>query len=78
MERDGRLQSLFYISSWVPSKEFLLPGSPHNAHSEKDAPLLSPLHPTLESLVNETPSRFPSGARDLLQLSLRVPSETPS
>jgi hypothetical protein len=77
MERVDHLQSLFYISSRVPSKEVPPPGSPHSAPSERDAPLLSPLHPALESLVNESNSRFPSGVKDLLQLSLKVPSETP-
>ena len=31
MERDARLQSLFYIFSRVPSNEVLPPGSPHKA-----------------------------------------------
>ena len=36
MERDARLQSLFYISFRVPSKEALPPGSLHRAPTEGD------------------------------------------
>jgi len=38
MERDARLQSLFYISIRVPSKGTLPPGSLHRAPTERDTP----------------------------------------
>jgi len=48
MERDDRLQSLYYISSRVVNKEVPSPGSLHKISSERGAPLLEPLHPSLK------------------------------
>ena len=56
-------RAFLYISSKVPSKGRFPPGSPHRAPSESDAPLPEPPFIRLsKSLVNEPPSRFPSGA----------------
>jgi len=41
MERDAYLQSLYYLSSRVPSKGALPPGSLHRAPIERDAYLQS-------------------------------------
>jgi hypothetical protein len=38
MERDARLQSLFYLTFRVPSMEALPPGSIHRSSTESDAP----------------------------------------
>ena len=43
MERDVRLQSLFYISFRVPSKGAFLPGSLYRAPTERDTPTPEPL-----------------------------------
>jgi len=43
MERDARLQRLFYISFRVPSKGTLPPGSLHRAPTERDASPPEPL-----------------------------------
>jgi len=43
----------------VPSKGALLPGSPHTAPIERDAPFIE-CSCTLKAPVNELPSRFPN------------------
>jgi len=43
MEIVARLQSLFYISFWVPSKEALPPSSLHRALTERDTTPPEPL-----------------------------------
>jgi len=43
MERDAHLQSLFYLSSRVPSKGALPPGSLYRAPIERITPLPEPL-----------------------------------
>jgi hypothetical protein len=56
MERDAYLQSLFYISFRVPSKEALSPGSLHRAPTERDAPSSeTPYNNLSEFLVNGLP-----------------------
>jgi len=46
MERDASLQSLFYISLRVPSKEALPAGSLHRAPTERDTTPPEPLSTT--------------------------------
>jgi hypothetical protein len=53
MEINARLQSLFYLSSRVPSQGALLPGSIHRAPIERDAP-----HPELLSAISQIPRRL--------------------
>jgi len=56
MERDARLQNLFYITFRVPSKGALPPGSPHKAPIERDAPFPEPSFSYLSEIpVNGTP-----------------------
>ena len=62
MERDARLQSLFYISFRVPSKEALPPGSLHRAPMERYTTPPEPLHPFLKVPVRWTHSRLPNRA----------------
>jgi len=71
-------RAFLYITSRVPSKGALPPGTPHRAPSERetDATLLEPSFIHLsKSLVNEPTSRFPIGAhmdRDALIQSFLV------
>jgi hypothetical protein len=50
MERDARLQDIFYLASRVPSKGALPPGSPHRAPIQRDAPPPEP-----HSAISESP-----------------------
>jgi hypothetical protein len=54
METDAHLQILFYLSSRVPSKGALPPGSLHRAPTEGDAPPLEPL-----SAISQSPRYSP-------------------
>jgi len=83
IERDARLQILFYVSSRFPSNEVPPPGSPSQSSlRERHSTLRAPFIHLSKNLVNEPPSRFPSGApmeRDARLQSLfytifRVPS----
>jgi len=49
MERDARLQILFYISFRVPRKGALPLGSLHRASTERDTPTPEPLSTTSQS-----------------------------
>ena len=53
MERDARLQSLFYTSSRVPNKAVPPPGSPHETTSHRDAPFLEP-----SSSISQSPGKL--------------------
>jgi len=83
VERDAHLQSLFYLSFRVPSKRALPPGSIHRVPIARDTPSRAPFNHLSKSLVDETPSKFPSRApveRDaflhsLFYLPFRVPSK---
>jgi len=55
MERDARLQSLFYISFRVPSKGALPPGSLHRAPTARDAPPPEPLSTISQSPLPGSP-----------------------
>jgi hypothetical protein len=56
------LRASISISFGVASKGTLPPGSPHRAPTERDAPFPEPSFIRLSKyLVNESPSRFPSG-----------------
>ena len=61
MERDARLQSLFYISFRVPNKEALPPGSLHRAPTDRERHHTSraPFILLTMSPVDEPSSRFP-------------------
>jgi hypothetical protein len=76
MERDARLQNLFYISSRVPSKGFRHPGSPHRARSWGDAPLLESLHPYLKVSGKWAPLRVPQRGPFGKRCSSPEPSST--
>jgi hypothetical protein len=61
METVAHFQSLI-ISFSVSSKGALTLGSPYRAPTERDAPFPEPSICLSKYLVNEPPSRFPSGA----------------
>jgi len=63
MERDACLQSLLYISFWIPSKGALPPpGSPNRAPAERDVPFPEPSFNYLLKFPVNGPTRFPNGA----------------
>ena len=65
MERDVHFQSLFYVSSRVPSKGALTPGSLHRAPIQRNAPTPEPLFNHLsKSWVEDPPYRFLGGAME--------------
>jgi len=57
IERDAHLQSLFYLSSRVPSKGAVPPGSLHRAPTERerDAPPPEPLSAISQSPQEKSP-----------------------
>jgi hypothetical protein len=77
-------RALLIISFGVPTKGALPPGSSQRAAIVRDAPFPEPSFIRLsKSLVNEPPSKFPSGAhverdarlRAFLYITFRVPSK---
>ena len=51
-------KALLNIPFRAPSKRAVLPGSPHRAPADRDAPFPEPSICLSKSLVNEPPSRF--------------------